>query len=417
MKYLFSLFLGGCTIVSSVAQTSDTLRFMHYNILKYGYQWACMSQSTKNSALKTIFNAYKPDILTVNEIEPLSTTVELLRTATLTYSASMRSTPFSNSNASDIGNALYYNADKFGYLGLRAIKGNVRDIDVHRLYYKPATVKNDTFDFWYLVAHLKAGTDYRADRAEAAKDIANWLTANRNVQRYLIAGDFNLYSSQEEAWQILTSGSSPRFIDPAGQLTGWEGQQYARYHTQSPNDRSSNDCATTGGMDNRFDFILISPVMAHSTDHVKVIDYQAFGNDGVSYNAYLDCNDTRSITSTVCSALRRVSDHLPVTMRMTLPRNTSSGEVFDDVPFRAEIWGNPARQSFSVQVKAQKSDRYRWQIIDVLGRVLAENTIALKAGSEAFNVEVPESLTNSTYFLVLRNAEDKALMLRFAVLR
>jgi endonuclease/exonuclease/phosphatase family metal-dependent hydrolase len=419
MKYLICALLAGTgwPVVLN-AQTTDTLRFMHYNVLKYGYEWACMAQSVKNSGLKTIFNAYQPDILTVNEMESKTATIELLRTATLTYNTAMRATPFSNTNASDIVNGLYYNSLKFGYLGSRAIRGNVRDIDAHRLYYKPATVKNDTFDIWYLVAHLKAGSEYRADRAEAAKDVANWLTANRStVQRYIIAGDFNLYSSEEETWQIFTAGTSPRFIDPAGQLTGWEGQQYARHHTQSPNDRSSNDCAVTGGMDNRFDFILVSPTLNSGIRNVRVVDYQVFGNDGVSYNEYLDCNDTKSVSSTICSALRRVSDHLPVTMRMALPNTTSPGDVFEDVPFRAEIWGNPAAQAFNVQLNAEKSGRYSWEIIDVLGRKLAEGSEALKSGDNLFAVDVPESLTNSTYFLIVRNAEDKALMLRFAVLR
>jgi len=397
------------------AQNLDTVRIMHYNILKYGFDWACASQSAKNNGLKTIFNAYKPDILTVNEIEPATATVELLRTSTLQYEPAMKSTPFSNSNGSDIANALYYNSDKFGYLGLRAIKGNVRDIDVHRLYYKAATIKGDTLDFWLMVAHLKAGTSDAAARAETAKDIATWLTANKGIQRYMIAGDFNVYSSEEQAWKILTAGGSPRFIDPEDQLTGWDGPAFALYHTQSPNDKANNSCAVTGGMDNRFDFILLSPAMASGTRDISVVDYRVFGNDGVSYNEFLDCNDTRSVAAGVCSALRRSSDHLPVVMEMTFPKKAGGGG-FTDAPFRAEIWGNPARDNLKVQLDTDKSSFFNWQITDVLGRCLEQGSQLVKTPGENFILSLPEGIAEGTYFLVLRNIEDKGVMLKFVVL-
>lgn len=398
------------------AQNRDTLRFMHYNVLKYGFEWACVSQSSKNNGLKTIFGAYKPDILTVNEMEPSAATIDLLRTTTLVYEPAMKSAPFSNSNGSDLANGLYYNSDKFGHLGLKAIKGNVRDVDAHRLYYKPATTKGDTLDFWFLVAHFKASADYAEARGETAKDIATWLAINKNIQRYMIAGDFNLYSSDEPAWQILTSGSSPRFIDPAGQLTGWNGQSFAKYHTQSPNDRSSNVCAVTGGMDNRFDFILLSPAMASGTRDMGVTDYHVFGNDGVSYNEYLDCDDTRSVASGVCSALRRTSDHLPVVMQMTFPSKAIGGG-FTDAPFRAEIWGNPARESFSVQLETDKSGTFKWYISDVLGRCLEQGNQLVKTPGDNFDIAIPAALATGTYFFIVRNAEDKAIMLKFVVLK
>jgi endonuclease/exonuclease/phosphatase family metal-dependent hydrolase len=403
-----------CVIASfASAQERDTVRIMHYNILKYGFDWACMSKSAKNNALKAIFSDYQPDILTVNEIEPSMTVMDDLRAATLAqYEPAMKTAPFSNSNGSDIVNALYYNSTTFGHLELRAIRGNVRDIDVHRLYYKPATSQGDTLDFWLLVAHLKAGTDFAADRAEAAKDIANWLTANKNIQRYLLAGDFNLYSSNEQTWQTLTGGTSPRFIDPAGQLTGWDGVAFAKHHTQSPNDKNSNSCAATGGMDNRFDFILASPAMTTGVRDISVFDYRPYGNDGVSYNEFLDCNDTRSVSSTICSALRRVSDHLPVVMSMTLPRKAEKG-VFGDAPFRAEIWGNPAREQLTVQLSTNESGLYKWQIADVLGRYTIEGERSIRTPGENFVVDLPESIVPGTYFLILRNAKDQGVMLRF----
>lgn len=396
--------------LTASAQSADTVRFMHYNLLKYGFEWACMPQSTKNNYLKTIFGAYKPDILTVNEIEPKASTIEGLRTNTLQYNAAMRSTPFSNSNGSDIVNCLYYNESKFGYLSSRAIKGNVRDIDVHRLYHKASTTKGDTAEIWYIVAHLKAGTDYAADRGEAAVDIKNWLTANRKVTRYFIAGDFNLYGVDEPAWVALTGGSNPAFIDPADMAkSGWHGQAFAGIHTQSPNDKT-NDCAATGGMDDRFDFILTSPVIAAGTQDIDILGYRAYGNDGQSYNEALDCTNTKSVSNSVCLALRRVSDHLPVVMELSFPvKNTGAN---NDLPFKANLRGNPARTQLVVGLETSESGTYRWEITNVLGQRLAEGSESVTLPGALFYLPLPEMAAGS-YFLTIRNRDDQALMLKF----
>lgn len=408
-KILFTIW-GLCWIGATLlkAQDVDSVRIMHYNILKYGYEWSCMSQTTKNNYLRTIFTAYKPDLLTVNEIEPKEATINGLRTNTLGYNTSMTAAPYSNSNGSDIVNCLYYNATKFGYLGLKAIKGNVRDIDVHRLYHKAATTKGDTLDFYFFVAHFKAGTDFPEARAETAKDIANWLTVNRKIERYLLSGDLNLYSSNEQAWITLTGGTSPRFVDPANAATGWRGQAFAGIHTQSPND-NTNNCAATGGMDDRFDFILVSPVLSVGTQKIKPLGYRAFGNDGQSYNEALDCSKTKSVSSAVCTALRKVSDHLPVTMELSFPK-TAEGTA-EQLPFKATLWGNPASEKTKVLLETAESGNYTWELTNILGQRPAWGIESISAPGSSFEIILP-AMASGSYFVTVRNREDKAIMLK-----
>ena len=64
---------------SAFAQSPDTLRFVHYNLLFYG-DASCGSLTNKNARLKTIFNALRPDVLTVNEMTPNSGDINSLRT-------------------------------------------------------------------------------------------------------------------------------------------------------------------------------------------------------------------------------------------------------------------------------------------------------------------------------------------------
>ena len=75
--------------------------------------------------------------------------------------------------------------------------------------------------------------------------------------QYIIFGDFNIYSSNEYGYKKLLDSTSGTgyFIDPL-KLTGtFNNITYAKYHTQSPRVRSFQG-GVTGGLDDRFDYIL-----------------------------------------------------------------------------------------------------------------------------------------------------------------
>lgn len=352
------------------AQPPDTLRLMHYNLLEYAVG-ECMPLATKNAYLKTIFEAYRPDILTVNEMPPNPVAVNSLRAACLQYNPAMQATVFANSTGSIFVNMLYFNSAKLGFLSHEAITGNIRDIDVYRLYHKSATVPGDTLDLWCFVAHLKAsqGASNEQQRAQAAADIADWLDAHPTVQRYLLCGDLNLYGSYEPAWQTLTSGAFPYFSDPSGQPTGWFGPALAAIYTQSVND-GTNLCATSGGLDNRFDFILAAPDMPGSPVRLALLpgDYRAYGNDGVTYQTPLDCSLTTSVPPAVCAALRNVSDHLPVVTRLlAYPPGVSTAAEPENTALGIELRSNPVRDGALHVWAAADGAPVQWTVWDSRG--------------------------------------------------
>lgn len=399
-----------CCSLFAQAQLIDTLHFVHYNLLQYGHT-SCASLNTKNSRLKPIMNFLRPDILTVNEMSPTATAVNSLRDNVLApWNPAMTATAFGNSSGSDLVNMLYYNADKIGYLGHEAVTGNVRDIDVYRLFARAGTHPGDTLDFYCFVAHFKSSTGDPnvLARAAAAQDVVDWLAAHPAVKRYIISGDFNLYSSTEPAYQTLKQ----RFADPSGVPNGWQGAAYAHIHTQSPAD-GSDPCAVTGGMDDRFDFVLTAPDMYNVPGNrlrYAPGTYRAVGNDGNSYNTSLGCNGNNSVPAAVCSVLSVASDHLPVALDF-LVNTVTPVHTPAETAGRFRLGGNPAAGT-SVQVLCDDPapGDCRWQLHDAAGMLKAEG-LWPAAGSASREIPLGD-LPAGVYFISVMTNDGHPAVLR-----
>ncbi len=385
------------------AQPTDTLTLVHYNLLKYGDN-GCIDISVKNSRFKTIFDYLRPDVLAVNEITPNTAVVNNLRAGALTFNPAMQATTFGNSSGSNLVNMLYYNSNKLGYLSHTAITGNVRDVDVYRLYHKASTKPGDTTDIWFFVAHLKASIGYEADRAATTLDITNWLQNRPQVQRYVLDGDLNIYSSTEPAYQNLLT----RFKDPTGVTNGWGGYQYAAMHTQSPA-TGADPCAVTGGMDDRFDFFLTSPAIYSGLGKVAYLpaSYRAVGNDGNSYNTSLNCTNNASVPATVCNALRSGSDHLPVVMQLTISGTSAIPEPPGANAF--QLIGNPV--SSVLRISCPEDREYTWKISDVYGKINQTGRSSVPF-LPMLEIMVPQ-LTAGFYFISLQSASGQTVTLKF----
>lgn len=294
--------------------------------------------------------------------------IENLRNGALGFTPAMQSAGYSNTSGSDIVNVLYFNADKLGLLGRWGINGQVRDIDVYRLYHLAATQPGDTVDVYCFVAHFKAsqGSANELDRFAAAQNILAWLQSRPGLKRFVLCGDLNLYSSNEPAFQSLYD----QFEDPAGQPVGWQGPAYAALHTQSPA-TNAVPCAVTGGMDNRFDFILVSQAIAFGATTISLVPdtYEAVGNDGTSYDIALNCIGNASVPPDVCTALRNTSDHLPVSLQLLVAPPAGSATQEIGKPAAWQICGNPVRDG---QLRLRRADflslDVSYTIVDSYGR-------------------------------------------------
>lgn len=175
--------------------------------------------------------------------------------------------------------------------------------------------------FYVYGSHFKASTgsdneDRRESEANALRNDADSLGEGTLI---LFAGDYNVYSPSEPAFQRLLDPGAGQAVDP-----GHGGSFPTISHTQSPHD-GSNSSLVTGGMDDRFDFILCSGELDDGLGFdVSGVSYRAFGNDGnhfnqainTGFNAYFDSDEQWK-----ADALARASDHLPVVVDYLLPND------------------------------------------------------------------------------------------------
>jgi len=213
-------------------------------------------------------------------------------------------------NGYDSDNGIFYRTSCFSFLGNVPIHTALRDVNEFTLVHNAT---NDTIRIFS--CHLKASPGYENSRAaevDSIRKVTNALPAGTD---FIICGDFNFYSSYEPGYQNLLhddSISDGNFVDELAMPGVWNVPAYSPFHTQSPRVRSFGG-GSTGGMDDRFDLILISSAV----DEPGRITYKSnsltpFGNDGMHYQDSINQPPNSAVSQTVANALHCASDHLPV---------------------------------------------------------------------------------------------------------
>lgn len=318
----------------SIAQMKDTLSIMHYNILHYGnYFGGCTTTNNnvadKDGYLKDIIDATLPDIFTVNEMGANNVYARRIVQNALNQSGRdyYEQAVYSNNTNSSIVNMLFYNRNKVGLISQDYIdKGAnnsdlVRRIDVYKLFYKDPflSAHRDSVIFHVIVCHLSASDPNQRENETNA--IANYLETKNMKGSYLLCGDLNVKRSSVQEYQNLVSNPLVEYalIDPINQAGSWtENAAFAMHHTQST--RTSGACHAGGGMDDRFDFILISNDVKGDSSGVLYLDksYEAVGQDGLRLNQSLISPANTTYNAQVIQALYDMSDHLPVRLKLAV---------------------------------------------------------------------------------------------------
>ena len=298
-----------------IAQT-DTVRIAQYNLLNYGN--SANQPAYKDPRLSTILQHIDPDILGVNEVFSDSTLLDRLRDSVL--GPDWKRGSFYNTAGQTQVSALFWRSSLFTLRSTTLITAQTRDIVAYQLRYNDTvTVPHDTAFLTCIVAHLKAGTSSAEDatRAGETAQIAEWLYANKPAS-YIMQGDLNVYDSDDSAYQLLTNHPTYGAIlrDPINRPGDWHDDSgFADIHTQSPRQTTIGDGGVGGGLDDRFDQILVNDGMMQDTAAVRVLPatYRAVGQDGLHPNASLTSPpENNAAPANVIQALYEMSDHLPV---------------------------------------------------------------------------------------------------------
>lgn len=392
----------------SATVSADTIRQMQYNLLYYTAGNESPDDCTdannnldqKDAAFKIIVKEVMPDILCVNEIGKTDVYANrilnnVLNTDGIHYYGTLPA--YSISGNRSIGNRLFYDTRKFALKESAYVTtyygGTV--INLYKMYYKSQSLaQGDTAFITFIIWHLAAGSsDYNeTTRAQQSRTLTNYLESAPSVlaNNFVLSGDFNVYTSSEEAYDNLVNNPNylVRFHDPIGRSGSWNNNsQFADIFTQSTH-TSDADCASNGGMDDRFDFILVSNKVKNGTDKVKCLPetYHAFGQDGRRFNGSIVSPANTAVSEQVAQALYTMSDHLPVVMDYTISQTLAVHDAPAELPVSIV---NPVSNMLEVTTNLLTADRLTFEILTIDGKRLRQETATLPASPQHLTFDFP----------------------------
>ena len=306
-------------LFSLSVSAQENYKLMFYNILNYP-----SSNPSKASIFKEIIDYTNPDLLMLTEITS-GEAVNLLLDDALNVGSEndWASAPFID--GPDTDNLLFYKKSLFTLVETNVIATNLRDINEYVLYLDES-IGSDTSFIYVYVSHLKAGNDFQNanQRTLEATALKNYINNRSNGEHFIVSGDFNVYDADENAYQALLSYGLP-LNDPIDQQGEWHNNSYyADIHTQSTRTSNLSDGGSIGGMDDRFDFILISDDLLDGSLSYLNNSYQSFGQDGQHFNLSFNGSGNEVVPNYINTALYNMSDHLPVIMELRYDPSVSS---------------------------------------------------------------------------------------------
>ena len=406
------------TILSVNAQ--DTLTVMQYNLLYYGNYNSgfadCFETNNntqrKDECIRTLVDYVKPDIFTVCEFGATAA----LQNDFLRHNLNINGVNYWQSDniinyaGESIINHIFYDSRKMGLKRHVALRTQPRDTDVYELYLKTKSLAvGDTIKLVCIVAHPKAGMGYESNRRalmQVAMDYVNQYYPTDNV---LIMGDFNMYGASESVYRLLTQTySNPAicFMDPLalqGGVGEWNNNsQFAAFHTQSTRSYSE-ECFSGGGLDDRFDFILMADEIAFSYNHLRYVQdsYHAVGNDGRHFNQSVNQGTNMSVPAEVVEALFDGSDHLPVTMKIAVDVKLGV-EDHEAQSLQASIAPNPAKDFAAVSFYNPSQGQVQFELYSLQGQLMAIESNHFDSGSQQYELSL-KGVTKGFYLLRIRH--------------
>lgn len=275
--------------------------------------------------------AVAPHVYIFQEVDqadttPLLTTLNSHAPVGVTYARATYTGSGSEDGASG-AQALYYRTDTLiedvaGHVDIPT--GGSRNTDrwlLRLVGYNSAQAR-----FYVYSSHLKASNtsadaNERNVGAQAIRANADALGSGVHI---IYAGDWNIYTNTEAAYQTFLSAGNGQAIDPLGNGS-WAGSGNSIKHTQSPC-LSCPSPMVNGGLDDRFDFQLATSAFNDGEGIARIAgSYRTFGNDGLHYNLALgDGNNTYypadiPRSNALADNLTGASDHCPLICEYQLP--------------------------------------------------------------------------------------------------
>ena len=286
------------------------------------------------------------------------------------------------------------------------------------MYYKdPELVEgSDTVFITFIGAHLKAGNTSgdESDRGKATAAVMDYIETNNLKGNLLFMGDLNVYAGSEEGFQnvIDHTNSEFNFYDPVNAIGNWNSNSsYSSYHTQSTR-VTSNGCLSGGGMDDRFDHILITDAVKNNTFGVEYIknSFKVIGQDGNRYNQSIIFPQNFSVPKGIDTALYNLSDHLPVKVDLKLKKLPVGIQSQEYSKNNLSI-SNPVGDNLSIfGLETFENQKFNFSITDIRGNLISKGTfIAQGRKTDLKTID----LSTGTYLLEIKLKEGEMFNFKF----
>ena len=326
--------------------SADAARFMSWNTLNFPGP----SGPSREDDFRAVVGAVGPDILVCMEIQSLSGAQQFLNNVMNTVEpGAWTLASFSNSN--DTERCLFYRSSAFTEIAHGQVPTALRTIEWWQM--RPVGYSSSAADLYVHVVHLKASTGgtneaKRLAEVQILRTHLESLPAGANI---VVAGDFNIYDNGEPAWAELTgsqANNAGQLFDPINRVGNWHNNaSFSDIHTQSTRTTHVGDGGATGGMDDRFDFVLANDDMLDDESlDLRELTYEAFGQDGFHFNLDVNAAPTNAaVGQALANNLQAASDHLPVVVDLQLPAIL---QLSGNLDFGEVLVGTPLQGSFSV---------------------------------------------------------------------
>ncbi len=401
--------------LNSSAQTN--FKVMFYNLLHY----PSAPPTNRDDILKSILNGYAPDLFLVCELEDQNGANSVLDVSLSEIPKNYAKTVYTTNQSSGnsfLSQLAYYNTDYFVLDNEVLINTDYRDINHYTFILKTANYLTNPIFLEVFVTHLKAlqGNSNEQLRLQSVTQFSNAL-AGLNPNSYVIfAGDFNVYSSAEPAYQkILDSNNSIIIKDVLNlnnTLQDWHtNSNWIDLFTQSTRTSSAgfDGEGAGGGFDDRFDFIFLSDNLLGTSDiQYKPNSYQNYGNNG-NINCFNDRIDSANCSGALYNqALRtdlyNMSDHLPVVLELETNETLSVLEEENNDKLVEFPQGNIINNELVIKFN-EKLMHKNLKIYNTIGQTL----FSIKVTTSQMTINT-SYLGSSIYYLVV---EDYNQVIKF----
>ena len=403
-------------LFTSLNYGQTRIKAMMYNVLNYSD-----SEVSRNKTpfLSTILGEVKPDLFMVCEMIDEIGSNYLFENSIIPFNENFQKAPFeeNQSGSYSLQQMVYYNTEKLILEETRVITADTRDINQYTFKINTENLNTNPITIEVFVTHLKASTG-SSNRQRRLNSIQSFVSYTNNIaddSYVLFAGDLNFYTSNEEGYQHLIDDRNPIvIIDPIDRPTPnfpddgidyyenynstyfWNNSSFRDIHSQST--RTSNigfidDSGSTGGLDDRFDFIMMSKNFNTSTSLYYVNDsYKVVGNNGNCYNSFIsNPNCSGGYSQTLRDALIEFSDHLPVVMEIETPENTLSTNLISETNF---IGSNIIKDYLKI---TSPNDINNLKIYSITGQLI-DVKLSKNTGNDTIIIDV-KHISKGIYYL------------------